>query len=261
MPPRDLSDLNGWMERWEYRLTRFFSGAFLENASVTNGMLRFIGGVLRLDSGALLDIVGKLRGVGDFLWSGKWKFDSGDGEIAGNVKLTGLLALLGDLDVTADGKITVGGIVIEPLGGGRIRVGEAIVIDSATNSIRVGSSIVIDGAAEKIDVGDDITIDGASNKISVDQMVIDPASGGQVRFPEGATVRGGSNGGVEVREGEYAAVVTSAGASVGRPGRSVSVTDAGIQVLGAPTGNPGEVYPQGVYYRNAAGFVSVASGS
>ncbi|MDJ1113796.1 hypothetical protein [Microbacterium dauci] len=154
--------------------------------------------------------------------------ESGSARVYGLVFVDGLVDIVGNLRVLGDGTITAGNVVIE---GDLIRVGDDIEIDAATNQIRVAD------------------------------MLIDPSDGGQVTFPGGATVSGGSTGGVELRQGDYSAIVTSGGVSVGREGRAVSVTEAGIQMLGAPTGNPGPEYPAGVYYRDPFGFVSVASGA
>jgi hypothetical protein len=153
--------------------------------------------------------------------------------VTGTERVTGLLEILGTLSVQGD----------MTLDGGTITAGNVVIED---NVIRVG---------------DDIEIDAATNRIRVADMVIDPTGGGQVEFPGGAMVRGGSTGGVALEHGDYKAVVTNAGVSVGRDGRSVSVTEAGIQILGAPEGSPGTDYPAGVYYRNSLGFVSIASGS
>lgn len=133
---RNLADAWSWISRINTRIDRLFSGAILENASVTNGRLRFIGGLLLIDNGGRLEVVGEVDGEGNFHWSGPWKFDSGDGEMAGNVTLSG------DLEVRADGRIRVGEVLITPLGGGRIEVGSGIVIDGGSGRIHVqgGSS-------------------------------------------------------------------------------------------------------------------------
>lgn len=85
----------------------------LQNASVTQGRLRFIGGLLLIDTGGTLEVIGFLKGDGTFEWSGNWKFVDGNGEIAGNVDLTGDFTLIGKLlagDVTVEkDKITVAG--------------------------------------------------------------------------------------------------------------------------------------------------------
>ncbi|WP_153001335.1 M23 family metallopeptidase [Microbacterium testaceum] len=147
-----MNDVAGWIRDIFYRLRKLESGAFLENSSVTNGRLRFIGGLLLIDSGGTLQVVGHLSGDGDFVWSGPWAF-TGAGEITGNVDLTG------NLDVVDSGKITVGNIRIE---GGKIYVGT--------------------GSAQ-------IVIDGATGKITAGNMTMDPTtSGGALTFQNGAQV-------------------------------------------------------------------------
>lgn len=97
-------------------------------------------------------------------------------------------------------------------------------------------------------------------KIQVGDMVIDPASGGSVTFPGGAIVRAGSGGGIEMRDGSYGAVVNSSGASVGRIGNSISVTESGFRMDGVPTGNPGSEMEQGTLYMDGLGWIRKASG-
>lgn len=151
MQLRDLSDVTYWMRKLIYRLERLEYGTMLENSSITEGRMRFIGGLLLIDSGGTLQVIGHFNGQGDFKWSGPWKFDSGDGEIAGDVKLTG------DFDLT--GKLTAGNVRIED---GKIYVGT--------------------GAAQ-------IVIDGATGKIAAGNMTMDPTvSGGALTFANGAQV-------------------------------------------------------------------------
>ena len=114
----DLSDVYRELRALRRELNHLRSGIPLENTAVRNGRLRFIGGLLLIDSGGRLQIVGQLDGEGNFEWSGPWRFDSGDGEIAGNVDLTGILSLLGTLSVATGGSIEVGDVVIESGVGG-----------------------------------------------------------------------------------------------------------------------------------------------
>ena len=128
------------------RVRRLETAIPLQNAAVTEGRLRFIGGLLLIDSGGTLTVIGHLNGEGDFEWVGPWRFDSpSGGEIAGDV------ALSGDFDLT--GKLAAGNVRIE---GGKIYVGTG------------GSQVVIDGATGTIIAGD---------------MVITTASGGSITAP------------------------------------------------------------------------------
>lgn len=149
---QSLNEAYQWIIDIKRELARLKSGALLENASVTNGRLRFIGGLLLIDSGGTLQVVGHFNGDGDFVWSGPWAF-TGEGEITGNVDLTG------NLDVVDEGRITIGDILIED---GVIYVGT--------------------GSAQ-------ITIDGATGKITAGNMAMDPTvSGGALTFANGAQV-------------------------------------------------------------------------
>ncbi|KTR76193.1 hypothetical protein NS234_12260 [Microbacterium oxydans] len=138
---RDLSDAWGWLQRIIRRIDRLESGAPLENASITNGRLRIIGGTLRVDSGGSVQIVGTLSidgtttVTGSFKVTGPWRLE-GDGTITGNVVGTGTLTwngpwnlngagkiagnteLTGDLNVTGGGKVKAGNVSIDPSSNG-----------------------------------------------------------------------------------------------------------------------------------------------
>lgn len=131
----DLSDPWVAIRELQAEVRRFRSGIPLENASVTNGRLRFIGGLLLIDSGGTLQIIGALDGEGSFRWVGPWEFDSSEGgRIAGDVDLAG------NFDLT--GVFTSGNVRIE---GGKIYVGDGtdlIVIDGVTGKITVGGMVL-----------------------------------------------------------------------------------------------------------------------
>lgn len=149
-----LNDVTGWIKDIYRRLRRLESGTFLESSSISSGRMRFIGGLLLIDSGGTLQVVGHLNGDGDFVWHGPWAF-TGAGEITGDVDLTG------NLDVLDDGAISAGGILIKD---GKIYVGTG------------ANRIVIDGATGKLLVGD---------------MALDPNNhGGYIKMPNGAEVLG-----------------------------------------------------------------------
>lgn len=145
----DLSDAFREIRELKREVRRLQNGRMLENASVTEGRLRFVGGTLLIDSGGVLSVVGtakvqgRLEGSGAFDWTGPmnlkgaqsitgpttftgqmivngpWKM-VGNGEITGNVDLKGSLNLLKDLLVKAGGRIVVEGadqIVLEQSGG------------------------------------------------------------------------------------------------------------------------------------------------
>lgn len=225
---RDLADAWGWIGRIIRRIERLESGSWLENSSITNGRLRLIGGLLRLDSGALLELIGQWRFfgngaiTGDVVAEGKWTQNgpweyNGDGDIYGDVDLVGILKS-GNVRIE-DGKIYVGA------------------------------------------GGTQIVIDGVTGKLTAGNLTIDPANGGVVSFPGGAVVKAGSGGGIAVQQGSYAAVVTSSGASVGRSGNSISVTDSGFRMDGLPTGSPGNGTPAGNVYVDGTGYLRRSSGS
>lgn len=149
MPLRDLREAGSWIERIHKRVRRLESGAWLENSSITDGIMRFIRGILRIEQGGRLELIGTLDGVGTFIWRGPWTF-TGDGEITGNVDLTG------NLEVLDDGRIRVGNVVLSPEGNGRITVGTGtrqIVIDATTPRITIGggtAQIILDPSQLKV---------------------------------------------------------------------------------------------------------------
>ncbi|MCC4250725.1 hypothetical protein [Microbacterium testaceum] len=120
----DLTNYGAWIEDIKRQLRQLKTGAFLENASITNGRLRIIGGTLRVDSGGLVDIVGTLQVdgtttvtgeftvsgpteiTGSFRVTGPWTLE-GTGEITGDYTVTGKVTQVGDMDI--DGVLTVNG--------------------------------------------------------------------------------------------------------------------------------------------------------
>jgi len=207
---RNLADLGGWITALVRRVERLESGAKLENSSITNGRMRFIGGLLRLDSGALLELVGQWRFsgngaiTGDVVAEGKWTQNgnwefNGDGDLAGDVKLSG------DFDLT--GKFTSENVRIE---GGKIYVGAG------------GNLIVIDGATGRINAG---------------TMAIDPAAnGGSVKFAGGPEVYA-SGSALALYSGAGAFIeLNGAMAKINGPGaRWIEVNNTGIRFVGIDT--------------------------
>lgn len=169
---RNLEDAWGWIKQLNAKVDRIYSGALLENASITKGRLRFIGGLLRLDSGA------RLEGVGTFDWSGP-------GSIAGN------------WEVLQGGVIKVGGVLISPVGGGRIMVGAGpvgIILDGGAGSMTTGN-VRIEGGKIYVGTGANlIVIDGATGKVTIGSMVLDPSNhNGMITMPNDAQVLGFEN--------------------------------------------------------------------
>lgn len=144
---RDLKDAWGWIEKLLKRVERLESAAFLEDSSITEGRMRFIGGTLRIDSGGTAEIDGTLAGVGDFTWSGPWVFE-GEGDITGNVGVSGNLELSGAITVPGTYPIKIhhkSGLARIDLGpnGTVWSAGDGVVIfhgDGSTSSITVSSA-------------------------------------------------------------------------------------------------------------------------
>ncbi|MGX1932038.1 M23 family metallopeptidase [Microbacterium resistens] len=180
----------------------------LENSSITNGRMRFIGGLLLIDSGGTLQVIGQLVGEGEFRWVGPWDL-AGDGEITGDVLGTGKLTWNGAWelngpgtiagDTTGTGKLTWNGLW-EMVGAGKIR-----------------------GDVEVLDDG----------KLRIGNMVIDPTEGGSIAFPGGAKVQADPNGGVRMIQGNNRAYVGPNLVSLQYGNRSVALSNSAITVQGA----------------------------
>lgn len=189
----DIGDELADLRELQRRVDRIESGTMLENASITRGRLRIIGGLLRIDSGGRLEVIGDWRFVGngaitgDVVAEGKWTQNgawefNGPGDIAGDVAISGDLDLTGDLEVLGGGQIKVGNVLITPGSGGKVTVG-------------VGSAQVV--------------IDGATGNITAGNLVVDPTKGGgAVTFSNGAQLYSAANGQVELVSGNGSRTIT-----------------------------------------------------
>lgn len=176
----DLSDDSREILNLKRDVRRLQAARPLENASVTNGRLRFIGGTLRVDSGGRAEIVGTLQVdgstivTGTFRLEGAWTF-TGNGTITGNVTIAGKLTqngpwefvgagkITGNVDVTgtirvlAGGKIQVGNIVIDPtISGGAIAFanGAQVFTDGSTIQVYKGNGVAqISDTEAKLQLG------------------------------------------------------------------------------------------------------------
>jgi hypothetical protein len=208
----NLNDVTSWIKEIFYRLRKLESGAFLENSSITQGRMRFIGGLLLIDSGGTLQVVGHVNGDGDFVWSGPWAF-TGEGEITGDVALTG------NLEVLDDGTIKVGNIELRD---GKVFVGTG------------ASQIVIDGAIGKITAGDveieldKITVGGGDSPATLEDGALGFQTGGRVEADE-------TNNGVMMTVGANKVYVGTGAASIQVGTRAVIVTPSLVVFQNLPT--------------------------
>lgn len=160
-------------EKLERTIRELATGSPLQSASVTKGRVRFIGGLLRIDSGGRVEIVGTLEidgtttvtgtftvtgpwsldgdgtiagdvtGTGELVWNGPWDLN-GPGTIAGNADITGTLTLLKDLIVSSVGKIEVQGtnpIRLRQVGGlARMDLGGTASIWSGGDGVTINAT-------------------------------------------------------------------------------------------------------------------------
>lgn len=149
-------------------VARLLSGRFLENSAIRSGRMRFIGGVLRLDSGALLELIGQWRFfgngaiTGDVVAEGKWTQNgpwefNGPGDIAGDVDLAGDMSVTGNVIILPGGKIQVGNIVIDPtISGGAVAFqnGAQVFTDASTIQVYLGNGVLqVSNSEVKLQLG------------------------------------------------------------------------------------------------------------
>lgn len=167
----DLSDALKDIRELKQAVQRLQAARPLENASVTNGRVRFVGGTLRVDSGGSVVIVGTLSidgtstVTGEFKVTGPWRLE-GNGTITGNVSITGNVTSMGTLTQNGpwnlNGAGTIAGNVTQTgdtsqrgnvtvNSGGKITVqggGGNVVLDSSFSAPRMQlGSAQIDGGA------------------------------------------------------------------------------------------------------------------
>lgn len=175
----DLSDAWAEIRAMKAEIRRLKASNPLESASVTQGRVRFIGGLLRVDSGGRVEIVGTLHveGTTDFVGpvtiSGPWTF-SGNGNITGDVDISGDMDLTGDFEVLGGGRIKVGNVVLTPGNGGRITIGTGssqIIIDPS--QLKVGPAFKMDpahssdGAQQEFGLNGRATLFGSNTLLSL----------------------------------------------------------------------------------------------
>ncbi|UPL13008.1 hypothetical protein [Microbacterium galbinum] len=218
-----MSNLAGLINRLVRRIERLEAGANLESSSITNGRMRFIGGLLRVDSGGRVEIVGTLQidGTtaingsttvnGTFKIEGPWSLN-GNGEIAGNVTVTGKLTQNGQWEFIGAGKIS-GNVEVtgdfSVVGGGRIRAGQ-IVLNPSTNGGR-------------------IEIGAHTIYVSGDVLSINHSAGHQVVL---------NNGGVNLIGG----------------GKILGLGSTGFRIVGLPKVTKAGI-PSGCVYKGSDGFL------
>ncbi|MEV8023403.1 hypothetical protein [Microbacterium sp. NPDC080220] len=157
----DLSSNRVFRELMD-RVRRLETTIMLQNAAVTEGRLRFIGGLLRVDSGGRVEIVGTLQIDGTTNVTGSFNM-TGTVDMQGNVTITGPLTvegvwdltgdgtIAGDVDLTgnmtiaAGGKLLAGGIEISEEDGGLIE--SLIQIHMRTPLLGVEGGIQVDQGA------------------------------------------------------------------------------------------------------------------
>lgn len=186
----DLSDPYREIRNLQREVRRLQNARPLENSSVTNGRLRFIGGLLLVDSGGTVQVIGQLIGNGEFRWTGPWRLE-GPGTITGNVTQTGNTTQQGNMTLTGGGKVTAGNVTVEPnkitVGSAWLQDGELVLSNGAKVAVGLtgGTSAIglLPGGAADISVntstawlrstGAAISVTTAQARISAPTIVLD----------------------------------------------------------------------------------------
>lgn len=175
--------------------------------------------------------------------------------VEGLLTVIGQLLLEGDMDVVGGGSITVGGVVITPLGGGKIQIGSGIILDAATQTITVGGSngIVLDAAAKRILVGgpSGIVVDAAAKKVTIPGTnpieITTDGTTAKIDLGVADVLSNGTQAGVVA--GNYWAGAEAGSAFVGQSGGAMFIVIGGVpKVRGilSPGAAIGTVSPVGV---------------
>lgn len=242
---RDLNDAWGWIERLVRRVDRLYSGAMLENSSITNGRMRFIGGVLRVDSGGTVSIEGTLEVDGATTITGAFTLTAtsvwtieGDGTITGDVTVTGKWVQNGEWELNGNGKI------------------KGNVEQTGTFHVKgPGKILVGEGASQ-------IVIDGATGKITAGNLVIDPTlSGGAIVFANGAQIFTDAST-IQVVKGNAVVQVSDSYARLQYGGAVFELNGSGLRASNGVIGSvAGTGLPQGTILRAADGYFKQSDGT
>ena len=209
------------MKDLKRRIRELETSTAQQKMSITKGRMRFIGGLLRIDSGGRVEIVGTLQidgttlVTGTFRVNGPWTL-AGDGTISGNVTGTGTLTWNGPWNLNGPGKIAGNTDLTGDLrvsGGGKIRAGN-VIIDPSSN-----------GGSMKFGSGPEVYASG-----SVLALYSGALNGGNVELAPGSAKM--SNGGT----------------------RWIEVTSGGLRLVGVPKVAKAGV-PVGCFYKGTDGYV------
>jgi hypothetical protein len=164
-----IDRLSGEVESLKRQVRQLATQSPLESSSVSNGRVRFIGGLLRVDSGGRVQIVGTLEVdgtttvTGTFNVSGPFKL-TGNGEITGFLKITGPTEINGattingnfwvngytrlanDIFLESGGRLVSGPLVIDRNGayGGRVASSGSLLLDAGT-AVVLGAPATVQG--------------------------------------------------------------------------------------------------------------------
>lgn len=195
------------------RIRRLENGIPLQNASVTRGRLRFIGGELLVDSGGRFVVVGTASIDGETTVNGTFLLTGSGWRIIGSGSIEGPTTVVGTLKIDGDTRVT-----------GNLGL-EGDIMLSGNMSVEGGQ--IING---------EVRI--AENLIYIGEMVLDPdIGGGALRFPNGSRLEADDeNAGARLISGS-AVVNVGAVASIRKGPSSLIVASNSVTVNAAGGGD------------------------
>lgn len=195
------------------RLRRLENGVPLQNASVTRGRLRFEGGLLQIDSGGRLVVIGSASIDGETTVNGTFVLTGSGWRIIGSGTIEGPTTVTGTFKVDGDTRIT-GNLGLE-------------------GDIMLTGNFSVEGGRI---VADDVRIE--DGKVHIGGMVLDPdIAGGVLRFPNGSRLEADdSNGGAQLIAGS--SVVNVGDVTSIRKGPSSVIVSSNSVTLNAAGGGP-----------------------
>lgn len=203
----------------------------LESSSVSNGRLRFIGGLLRVDSGGSVEIVGTLDVDGATEISGAFTLSGQDWSISGDGTISGDVIVTGTLNVTGNSAF-----------GGTLNIGGATTIDGDTT---LNSDLTVSGSG-RVQVGSGMTLTPATD-------------GGAVVFSNGSKLSANSSS-IGLTKGTSTVRIGDSTAGLLAESNSITVSGSGVQInLAAIPTESASGLPSGALSITGGGFLRRAA--
>jgi hypothetical protein len=195
------------------RLRDLETGIPLQNSSVSAGRLRFIGGLLRIDSGGRLEVVGSASIDGSTTVTGTFVLTGSGWRIVGSGTIEGPTTVTGTLQVDGDTRIT-----------GNLGL-EGDVALTGNMGIAAGGKFV---AGDVLIEENKITVAGGDSPATLEDGALSFATGGKVEADD-------TNGGVRLVVGANKVYVGTGAVAIQLGGRAFVLTSSGFTFVGLDT--------------------------